>query len=202
MIMTDSVRTANATTPSRRSRLQPRVLEPRVLLDAAAVETAVAVAADASAEPALVVDTSALFDAPATTGRREAYVVDTSVEGYEGLLSAVPEGAELFLIDGSKSGLAQLNEALDSVDGQFDAIHVISHGAGGALKLGADTITASNVGEFQAALNSLGAISQRMGICCCMDATSPVIPKVRSCLIPWPPLPALMWLHRRILPVG
>jgi hypothetical protein len=156
MIMTDSVRTANATTPSRRSRLQPRVLEPRVLLDAAAVETAVAVAADASAEPALVVDTSALFDAPATTGRREAYVVDTSVEGYEGLLSAVPEGAELFLIDGSKSGLAQLNEALDSVDGQFDAIHVISHGTGGALKLGADTITASNVGEFQAALNSLG----------------------------------------------
>jgi hypothetical protein len=156
MIMTDSVRTANATTPSRRARLQPRVLEPRVLLDAAAVETAVAVAADASAEPAPVVDTSALFDAPATTGRREAYVVDTSVEGYEGLLSAVPEGAELFLIDGSKSGLAQLNEALDSVDGQFDAIHVISHGAGGALKLGADTITASNVGEFQAALNSLG----------------------------------------------
>jgi hypothetical protein len=111
MIMTDSVRTANATTPSRRARLQPRVLEPRVLLDAAAVETAVAVAADASAEPAPVVDTSALFDAPATTGRREAYVVDTSVEGYEGLLSAVPEGAELFLIDGSKSGLAQLNEA-------------------------------------------------------------------------------------------
>jgi hypothetical protein len=39
MIMTDSVRTANATTPSRRARLQPRVLEPRVLLDAAAVET-------------------------------------------------------------------------------------------------------------------------------------------------------------------
>jgi hypothetical protein len=52
---------------------------------------------------------------------------------------------------------------LDSVDGQFDAIHVISHGAGGALKLGADTITASNVGEFQAALNSLGRHIARDG---------------------------------------
>lgn len=154
--MTDSVRTANATTPTRRARLQPRVLEPRVLLDAAAVETAVAVAADAMAEPISNVDTTALFEAPATTGRREAYVVDTSVAGYEGLLSAVPEGAELFLIDGNASGLEQLNVALDSVGGQFDAIHLISHGTGGALKLGSDTVTASNVGNFQAALQGLG----------------------------------------------
>jgi hypothetical protein len=157
MIMTDTIRTTKAIAPSRPVRFQPRALEPRVLLDAAAVETAAAVAAEAVPEAVSGVDTSALFDAPATGGRREAYVIDTSVAGYEGLLAAVPEGAELFLVDGSTSGLAQLNDALGSVSGQFDAIHVISHGAGGVLKLGTDTITANNVNDFQAALQSLGS---------------------------------------------
>jgi hypothetical protein len=98
MIMTDTIRIANTTSPSRPARFQPRALEPRVLLDAAAIETAAAVAAgaDAGAEAVAPVDTSALFDAPAVTGRREAYVVDTSVQGYESLLSQVPEGQSCF----------------------------------------------------------------------------------------------------------
>lgn len=163
MIMTDSVRTANATTPPRRSRLQPRVLEPRVLLDAAALETVVAVAVDALAVQASVVDTSVLFDAPATTGRRDAYVVDTAVQGYEGLLVAIPEGAELFLIDSSKPGLVQLNEALASAGGQFDAIHVISHGEPGSIQLGSDLIDQASLPALKVGLGELGSYLTTQG---------------------------------------
>jgi hypothetical protein len=60
------------------------------------------------------------------------------------------------LIDSSQSGLAQLNTVLAGAGGQFDAIHVISHGTGGTLKLGSDVVTNANIATHQAALQELG----------------------------------------------
>lgn len=154
--MTDSIRTTPSTSVPFRKRQQARVLEPRVMFDAAAVETLATVTADATPEPVPAVDTSVLFDAPAVTGLREAYVIDTSVQGYEALLAQVPAGAELFLIDASKPGLEQLNTALASAGGSFDAIHVISHGTGGSLKLGSDIISNATLDSYATALQTLG----------------------------------------------
>lgn len=153
--MTDTIRTANAITSSRRSRMQPRVLEPRVLLDAAAVETVVAVA-EAPDDAMAVVDAAELFDAPAVSGRREAFVVDTSVAGYEGLLGQIPDGAELYLIDSGQPGLAQLNGLLAGA-GQFDTIHIVSHGEPGVIHLGADRISQGSLPALTSALHELGS---------------------------------------------
>jgi len=152
--MTDTVRSTS--TPVARKSQRARMLEPRVLLDAAAVETLVDVATDAASESAPMVDTTALFDVPGVTGKREAYVIDSSVQGYENLLMHVPAGSELFLIDGSKPGLEQLNQALSAAGGNFDVIHVISHGTGGTLKLGSDTLNNANLSSFESALQTLG----------------------------------------------
>lgn len=155
LLMTDSIRTTPSTSVPFRKRQRARVLEPRVMFDAAAVET-LATVTDPTPEPAPTVDTSVLFDAPAVSGLREAYVIDTSVQGYEALLAQVPAGAELFLIDASQPGLDQLNSALAAAGGSFDAIHVISHGTGGTLKLGTDIISNASLDTYAAALQTLG----------------------------------------------
>lgn len=148
-------KSASTQSAASRSFLKPRALEPRVLFDAAAVETAVAVAAEAAPD-APAVDAAALFAAPAT-GRHEAYFVDTAVPNYQALLSQVPAGAEIFLINRDQPGLAQINAALAASGTTFDAIHLVSHGADGAIRLGNEVLTNSNLAAHTDALATLGS---------------------------------------------
>lgn len=153
--MTQS-KNASSTSVSSRKSVKPRALEPRVLFDAAAVETVATVSADVSPE-ASPIDASILFTAPAGDARREAYFVDTAVSGYEGLLAQVPAGAEIFLIDRDSSGLDQINAALAASGKTFDAIHVVSHGAAGALRIGSDVLTNDNLAANADDLALLGS---------------------------------------------
>jgi hypothetical protein len=148
-------KSAPAQSASSRKSVKPRALEPRVLFDAAAVETAVAVAAEASPD-APAVDAAALFAAPAT-GRHEAYFVDTAVPNYQALLSQVPPGAEIFLINRDQPGLAQINAALAASGTTFDAIHLVSHGADGAIRIGNEVLTNANLSAHASELATLGS---------------------------------------------
>lgn len=134
--MTASKRTASALSSTR-----ARVLEPRVLFDAAAVETVAVVSADLAEEASPLTDAAQLFAVPPTPQRNEAYFIDSAVAGYENLLAQVPAGAEVFLIDRDSSGLEQINTALAASGKTFDAIHIVSHGAAGALRIGSDVLT-------------------------------------------------------------
>ncbi len=88
--------------------------------------------------------------------RKEVAVVDTSVAGYRNLMAGLPPGLEVLAIDGSQSGLAQI-AAWAQTHGNYDAIHVLSHGDTGVLHLGADTIDAAalRTGSVQKALTSI-----------------------------------------------
>lgn len=71
--------------------------------------------------------------------RKEVVFIDGSVAGYEAMLAEIPQGMEIVVLDGTADGLAQMAEWAAS-HGGYDAIHLISHGAEGALQLGTLTL--------------------------------------------------------------
>lgn len=98
-------------------------------------------------------------DAALDGGKLEVAFIDTSVSGWETLvtgLQASRPGMGIELIDGTESGLAQMVAWADGHSG-YDAIHVLSNGAEGSLQLGRDTLndTSLNNTEVQIDLHRI-----------------------------------------------
>ena len=72
--------------------------------------------------------------------RREIVFVDTSVESYQTLIEGIDPSAEVFLLDSARDGIEQIAEVLQGRTG-IDAVHVISHGDAGELRLGTGRLT-------------------------------------------------------------
>ncbi|MBA93152.1 MAG: hypothetical protein CMJ43_20955, partial [Phyllobacteriaceae bacterium] len=145
----------------------PEALEPRVLLDAAMVETAADLARDAAHDSAPVHDAgdiaelAAALAAPAQETRTQVYFIDAGVDGADALLAALPENAEVHTLAASSDGVAQIASVLEGRSG-IDAIHILSHGRPGELTLGnavldAQSIEGSHAGELAAIGAALSA---------------------------------------------
>ncbi|POB00800.1 DUF4347 domain-containing protein, partial [Halopseudomonas oceani] len=151
---------------SIRFRRKPLItaLEPRILLDGAAVATAAEMTTDVAFQDAGThaesADQSVHFAAPAPTGsepgnRREVAFVDTSVDNYQDLVDGLGDGVEVILIDSAENGLEQMVAALQGQTG-IDAIHLFSHGDVGELKLGTLTLNGENLEANAQLLAALG----------------------------------------------
>ncbi|MEO1926231.1 MAG: DUF4347 domain-containing protein [Gammaproteobacteria bacterium] len=138
-----------------------QALEPRIMFDAAGVVTGAEIAADnvaqEQAEQALIPENlqaqavndeneqaeelaAALVGLVPPADRNEIIFIDKSVEDYQSLLAEVSSDAELVFIDGNSDGLEQIANILETRT-DIDAIHIISHGESGELKLGNTTLT-------------------------------------------------------------
>ncbi len=139
-------------------------LEDRILLDAAAVDTAVEHVADVvaqeqaeqamqNAESGKNVDVQAVgekdqllnaLSSVDAASSNQIVFVDMGVEDYESLISEIDPKAELIYIDSNSDGLEQVSNVLSEREG-IDAIHIISHGDSGQLFLGDSVITADSM---------------------------------------------------------
>ncbi|MFT7219435.1 MAG: VCBS repeat-containing protein, partial [Candidatus Azotimanducaceae bacterium] len=164
-------------------KIRFQVLEPRIMLDAAGMVTAVETSSDhqktdfqqmldatfVQNEPEQPVDGSeaspnSTFEleeavASALLGQIEStalVVVDTSIDGYEQLLADVELGVEVLLIDGEHEGLQQLSDYVADRD-DITSIHILSHGDEGELRLGTTTINNENLNEYAEAFEQIGA---------------------------------------------
>ncbi len=94
---------------------------------------------DAAADDALITVE------PTEPLRQELVIVDPSVPDYEVLLLEMqPVGGEdaelrIVMLDPQRSGIEQISEILASRS-DLDAIHLISHGGDGAIRIGGDTL--------------------------------------------------------------
>ncbi|MDD2729786.1 DUF4347 domain-containing protein, partial [Malikia sp.] len=92
-----------------------------------------------------------------TPDRKEVAFIDTGVTGWETLAGGVRPGVDVVLLDAGQSGLAQMAEWAANHSG-YDAIHVLGHGAQGAVLLGSDSVTHASLAnqDVQEKLAALG----------------------------------------------
>ncbi|GGE87017.1 hypothetical protein GCM10011317_50150 [Niveispirillum cyanobacteriorum] len=137
------------------------------MFDAAMVATAVSVEQDTTAQ-ALAADhadpvadllsrlssdnVSPVTDAP----HKEVAFIDTSVVDWQVLRDGISPGIEVVLLDADQDGLAQMAAWAEGKSG-YDAIHVLSHGAEGVVRLGTLILDTATAGARATDLTSVGA---------------------------------------------
>ncbi|MFA5017957.1 MAG: DUF4347 domain-containing protein, partial [Methylobacter sp.] len=150
-------------------------LEPRIMFDGAAVETAVDATADSSpvAQDTAAIDAAKLAQAAADVAppavqadpaaqpqRIEVVFIESNVSDYQTLINGVSPDAEVHVLDASQDGLAQMAQILNGRSG-IDAIHILSHGSEGSVNLGSLKLTSQNLQDHAADLATIGnALSQ------------------------------------------
>jgi len=85
--------------------------------------------------------------------RHELVFVDTSVDDYQQLLDDLwthdddDRQIDVVLLTGNRDGIDQISETLSRYD-DLDAVHVVSHGTDGKVKLGSTWLNANNLGGY------------------------------------------------------
>ncbi|MCW2479894.1 putative Ig domain-containing protein [Candidatus Symbiopectobacterium sp. NZEC135] len=90
------------------------------------------------------------------TIRKEAVFIDTALTDYQTLVNNVPTGVDVFLLDSSQDGLTQMAVWAETHTG-YDAIHILSHGNEGQVRLGNLTLDSATAEARSVDLAKLGA---------------------------------------------
>ncbi|MCJ8310762.1 MAG: DUF4347 domain-containing protein, partial [Hyphomicrobiales bacterium] len=169
---------ADAPEPPSADKPLMRVLEPRVLLDAAAAETALDIAGqaahsqladdfmeDCECDPADDGDVAENLEANARRTDREIVFIDAGIEDHEGLIASLEPGVSIHMIQSGADGVQQIADILSAAGADsFDAVHIFSHGAAGALQLGDTVLDAKSITSTHAdALQQIGAALSESG---------------------------------------
>ncbi|MCP3999629.1 MAG: DUF4347 domain-containing protein, partial [Gammaproteobacteria bacterium] len=129
-------------------------LEPRIMFDGAALVDAI----DPQIAEPLVIETPAPAPEVAEGGIKTNAIVfvDSAVNDYQTLIDGISAETEVIILDAGRDGLQQMTEALSGRSG-IDAIHIISHGQAGVLKLGDSSIDQAALEGYSSELASIGS---------------------------------------------
>jgi hypothetical protein len=95
-------------------------------------------------------------DTAAQSGDRQVVFVNSNVANYQTLLSGVPQGTQVVILDSSKDGLVQIDQYLQQHPG-VSAIHLVSHGSDGNVQIGSTWLNAGDISAYSAELAQIGA---------------------------------------------
>lgn len=102
---------------------------------------------------------SALSTVAAPTNRQEVVFIDTNINDYQTLMEGIDPNADVILLDPTRDGIEQMAEILKDWSG-IDAIHVISHGNQGELRLGTGVLNMMSMQDVYA--DELATIHQAL----------------------------------------
>lgn len=98
------------------------------------------------------------FAESAYTPNEVAFIFD-DVNDWEALADDMPVGVNVVILDAKKDGLLQIADYVSSLrTDSMDAIHLISHGASGTLRLGTAVLDSSNLDEYATTLNKIASV--------------------------------------------
>ena len=81
--------------------------------------------------------------------------IDNRVKDLEYLISQLAPNVEYNILDGSRDGIEQIASAL-WVQGRYDSIQIISHGAAGSIVIGSTVLNSANLTQYKAELSVIG----------------------------------------------
>ncbi|MCP4048039.1 MAG: DUF4347 domain-containing protein, partial [Gammaproteobacteria bacterium] len=114
-------------------------------------------------EPLVIESPAAVPEvAEAQPKSNEIVFVDTVVADYQELLKGIDPDTEVIFLDGNRDGLQQMVEALSGRT-DIDALHIVSHGQAGMLKLGSSLIDQVALEGYADELASIGATLSQDG---------------------------------------
>ena len=90
---------------------------------------------------------STLPDPTGTEGGTVVVFVDSTVPSYADLVDQAPPGVEVVVFDGSVDGVAQITAFLSGRTG-IDAVHIVSEGGAGLVRLGTTLLTLRIAGSL------------------------------------------------------
>ncbi|XZO03379.1 MAG: Ig-like domain-containing protein [Microcoleus sp.] len=89
-----------------------------------------------------------------STMNKQIIFVDSSVQDYQSLIQGI-DPAQIVILNENSSAIDQITNALrDQKD--IEAVHIVSHGSEGSLKLGADVLNENNLETFSDRLKQWG----------------------------------------------
>ncbi|MEG4988131.1 DUF4347 domain-containing protein, partial [Microcoleus sp. BR0-C5] len=89
------------------------------------------------------------------TANKQIIFVDSSVQDYQSLIQGI-DPAQIVILNENSSAIDQITNALaDQKD--IEAVHIVSHGSEGSLKLGADILNDNNLENFSAQIKQWGS---------------------------------------------
>ena len=80
--------------------------------------------------------------------------IDSRIANYHTLITQLPVGSEVVLLDAERDGVMQIATALQGRT-DIDAIDIISHGAPGSLKLGSGVLNSDNLADYATQLTKI-----------------------------------------------
>ncbi|MBF0357924.1 MAG: DUF4347 domain-containing protein [Magnetococcales bacterium] len=86
---------------------------------------------------------------------REIVFIDSSVDDINALIQGIAPNQQVVLLDGDRDGIEQIGRFLSEY-GDFDAIHIVSHGGSGQVTLGNSVLSNDSIPEYSTTLKSWG----------------------------------------------
>ncbi|MBF0420287.1 MAG: DUF4347 domain-containing protein, partial [Magnetococcales bacterium] len=84
-----------------------------------------------------------------TSANRELVVIDPTVTDIPTLIGDLTRQAEVLLLDPNRDGFSQIAAFMSEHTGEFSALHVVSHGSEGSIKLGSAVLDNSTLDSRQ-----------------------------------------------------
>ncbi|MEG4301963.1 DUF4347 domain-containing protein, partial [Microcoleus sp. D3_18a_C4] len=88
------------------------------------------------------------------TANKQIIFVDSSVQDYQSLIQNI-DAAQIFILNENLSGIEQITNVLANQK-DIEAVHILSHGSEGSLKLGADVLKGNDIENFSSQLKQWG----------------------------------------------
>jgi len=141
-----------------RSKSRAIALEPRLLFDGAGAVGVADAFDDTYAEPEQSqheaghnddTDSNGILNGdelhvPGGASPSTLVIIDSRVDEFQSLLADLPANTVVRVVDSEESGLAAISDEL-SKGGNFDAVHIFSHGTPGSFTLGSDQVDSSTL---------------------------------------------------------
>ncbi len=121
--------------------------------DSGAADQAPTVDGDSSESSDLLLESLAQYEAP--TNHRSVVFIDPLVEGQTGLLEDIGATSDVVVLRANQDGVSQIAEYLEGRR-DVEAIHIISHGGDGELKLGDGQLNSETLETYRESLTAIG----------------------------------------------
>ncbi|BAZ42534.1 hypothetical protein NIES4101_85030 [Calothrix sp. NIES-4101] len=82
--------------------------------------------------------------------KKNILFIDARVYDYESLIADIQSNTEVVILNPEKDGIAQITESL--LGGQYDSLHIVSHGSAGSLQLGSSYLNSGNLSQYESQL--------------------------------------------------